>query len=74
MTGSQTGADANFLIGGGQPNNTTELKPELDYHQNKLNNARTTREYNDNALQPITVTVSCIVRDNQVMNDQCQIE
>jgi len=53
---------------------TTALKLELDYLQNKLNNARTAREYNNNALQRNVVVISCIVIDNQVMNDQCKIE
>ena len=49
---------------------TAALKLELDYLQNKLNNIRTTGYYNNNALQRNIVIMNCIVRDNQVMNDQ----
>jgi len=54
-------------------NKTTTLKLELD-NQNKLKNAGTTRECNNNAVQPNIVIMSCIVRDNQVMNDQDRVK
>ena len=51
------------------PSNTaSELSASITvynyYLQNKLNNTRTAREYNSNALQPNTVIMSCIVKDN----------
>ena len=70
------GRTKNFLIGVAQLGarqrrqirNADPLPNPLDYIQNKLNNARTTQEYNNNDI------TSCIVEVNKVMNDRCKIE